>query len=104
MDRRTHLRMDQPQPPSDARLRALRKNRRRLRPPRHDPHHAQTLDQTKPLLMNPFFLDRLLGLATAVLPSLRLVRDPEGVSRFADFELALVGLFEPEQAWQPATR
>lgn len=26
---------------------------------RHDPPHAQTLDQAKPLLMNLFFLDRL---------------------------------------------
>jgi transposase len=36
--------------------------RRCFRPSRHDPPHAQTLDQAKPLLMNPFFLDRLLTL------------------------------------------
>ena len=40
MDRRTDLRLDQPQPPPRARFRALRQNRRRLHPPRHDPHHA----------------------------------------------------------------
>ena len=60
MDRRAHNRMDQPQPSSGARLRALCQDRCRLCPPRHDPHHAQTLDQTNPLLMNPNFLDRLL--------------------------------------------
>src|SRR6476469_10209678 len=65
MDRRAHIRLDQPQPPPGARLRTLRRNRRRLRPPRNDPHHAQTLDQTKPLLMNPFFLDRLLDAVDA---------------------------------------
>jgi len=59
MDRRAHLRLDQPQPPSGTRLRALRPNRRRFRPPGHDPHHAQATDQAKPLLMNPIFLDRL---------------------------------------------
>jgi len=34
-------------------------DRRCLRSSRHDPPHAQTLDQAKPLLMNQFFLDRL---------------------------------------------
>ena len=53
------LRLDQPQSTSDPRFRTLRHNRRRLRSPRHDPPHAQTPDQAKPLLMNPFFLDRL---------------------------------------------
>ena len=47
-----------------ARLRALRQNRRRLRPPCHDPHHAQTPNQTKPLLINLNFLDRLSDLGT----------------------------------------
>jgi hypothetical protein len=51
--------LDQPKSPSGARLRTLRDNRRRLRPPRNDPSHAQTLDQAKPLFMNPFFVDRL---------------------------------------------
>jgi LuxR family transcriptional regulator, glucitol operon activator len=32
----------------------------RLRSPRHDPHHAQTLDQVSSLFLNPNFLDRLL--------------------------------------------
>ena len=60
MDRRANLRLDQPQSPSRTRLRTLCPNRRRLRPPRNDPSHAQTPDQAKPLLMNPIFLDRLL--------------------------------------------
>ena len=30
-----------------------------LRPPRHDPHHAQAFDKAKPLTLNPNFLDRL---------------------------------------------
>src|SRR6202171_5487415 len=38
--RRAHLCLDQPQPSLGPRLRALRSNRRRLLPPRHDPHHA----------------------------------------------------------------
>ena len=42
---------------------SLRQNSRRFRPSRHDPPHAQMLDQAKPLLVNPFFLDRLLGTA-----------------------------------------
>lgn len=42
-----------------ARLRAIRANRRRLHPPRHDPHHAPTLGQPNSLLMNRNFLDRL---------------------------------------------
>jgi len=48
------------QSPACARLRALRSLRCRLHPPRHDPRHAPTLDQTNPLLMNLIFLDRLL--------------------------------------------
>src|ERR1700730_9348276 len=60
MDRRTELCLDQPKPPVDARLRTLRRNRRSLRPSRNDSAHAQTLDKAKPLLMNLFFLDRLL--------------------------------------------
>ena len=60
LDRRAHLRLDQPQPPPGPRLRALRPNRRRLRPPRHDPHHAPTLDQANPLLMNPNLLGSAL--------------------------------------------
>jgi transposase len=39
-----------------------KRNRRSLYPSRNDPAHAQTLDKAKPLLMNPFFLDRLLAL------------------------------------------
>ena len=41
---RAHARMDQPQTSPCARLRALRAIRSRLPSPRHDPHHAQTLD------------------------------------------------------------
>jgi hypothetical protein len=37
-------------------------NRRRLHPPRHDPHHATTIDQIKPLPLNSNFLNRLLEL------------------------------------------
>ena len=59
LDRRTNPRLDQPQPPPRARLRALRANRRRLRPSRHDPHHAPTLDQASSFILNPNFLDRL---------------------------------------------
>ncbi len=59
MGRRADLRLDQPKPPPDARLRTLCRNRRSLRPPRYDPPPAQTPDQAKPLLMNSFFLDRL---------------------------------------------
>jgi hypothetical protein len=70
MDRRAELRLDQPQSTLDAPLRTLRQNRCRLRAARHDPPHAQTFDQAKPLLMNPFFLDRLLAIGNAVTWSL----------------------------------
>jgi hypothetical protein len=70
MDRRAHDRMDQPKPPSGARLRALRQNRRRLCPPRHDPYHAQTLDQIKPLPVNLNFLDRLLEVILVKRPAI----------------------------------
>jgi hypothetical protein len=39
--------------------RALCENRRRLHPPRHDPHHAEAA-ACKPLVMNPNFADGLL--------------------------------------------
>ncbi len=58
--RRAHARLDQPQPSPCPRLRALRANRRRFRPPRHDPPHAQTIDQANPLPMSHIFPDRLL--------------------------------------------
>jgi hypothetical protein len=38
---RAGFRLDQPQSSPDARFRALHQDRRSLRPPRHDPHHAQ---------------------------------------------------------------
>src|SRR5277367_5065752 len=57
--------MDQPQPSPCPRLRALREIRRRLRSPRHDPHHAQTLDQVSSLFLNLNFLDRLLRITSA---------------------------------------
>ena len=41
MDRRTHICMDQPQQATDARFRTSCSNRRSLRPPCHDPSHAQ---------------------------------------------------------------
>ena len=47
------------QPSPHARLRALCDHRRRFRPSRHDPPHAQTLDLYKSLFMNPVFVDRL---------------------------------------------
>src|SRR5580698_3381989 len=60
VDCRKDLRLDQSQSPSGSRLRALRHDRRRLRPPRHDPHHAQAAC-CKPLVMNPNFPDGFLG-------------------------------------------
>ncbi len=59
LDRRTHLRLDQPLPAPGARLRALRQNRRRLHPSRHDPHHAQAAC-CKSFVMNPNFADGAL--------------------------------------------
>ncbi len=53
------VRTDQPQPPFGARLRTLCHHRRCVRPPRHDPHHAQAACR-KPLVMNLNFSDRLL--------------------------------------------
>jgi len=50
-----------PQPPARPRFRALRPHRRRLRPPRHDPHHAATPDPPNPLLVNSNFIDQLLA-------------------------------------------
>src|SRR6516164_7412702 len=61
MDRREDVRLDQPQPPAGPRFRTLRHNRRRIRPPRHDPHHAQASCCCKRLVMNPNFPDGLLG-------------------------------------------
>ena len=55
---RTFL-LDQPQPAPRPRLRAICQNRCRLRPSRHDPHHAQAFDTANPLSMNRKFLDRL---------------------------------------------
>ena len=48
LDRRANARLDQPLSSPRPRLRALRHNRCRLHPPRHDPHHAPTLDQAMP--------------------------------------------------------
>jgi transposase len=59
LGRRTNLRLDQPLPAPDARLRTLRENRRSLLPSRHDPPHAQALDPRNPLRMTQVFLDRL---------------------------------------------
>ena len=70
VDCRKDLRLDQSQSPSGSRLRALRHDRRRLRPPRHDPHHAQAACCCKRLVMNPNFPDGLLD-AAAILEDLR---------------------------------
>src|SRR5436305_15088216 len=59
MDRRTNIRVDQPQPSLGSRLRALRNDRCGIHPPRHDPHHAQATC-CKCLVMNPNFPDGLL--------------------------------------------
>ena len=59
LDRGANVRLDQPQPAPRPRLRALCQNRCRLRPSRHDPHHAQAFDTANPLSMNRKFLDRL---------------------------------------------
>src|SRR4030095_7657692 len=59
LDRRTHLCLAQPFPATGTRFRALRQNRRRLHPPRHDPHHAQA-PRCKLLVMNRNFADGLL--------------------------------------------
>ena len=59
VDCRKDVRLDQSQSPLGSRLRALRYDRRRLRPPRHDPHHAQAAC-CKRLVMNPNFPDGLL--------------------------------------------
>src|SRR5216683_3060292 len=61
MDRRAHLRLDLSQSQARSRLRAIRQHRRCLRPPRHDPDHAQTLDQDNSLPLNQDFPNRLLG-------------------------------------------
>src|SRR5271166_3935838 len=59
VDCRKDVRLDQSQSPPGSRLRALRYDCRRLRPPRHDPHHAQAAC-CKRLFMNPNFPDGLL--------------------------------------------
>src|SRR5436190_20254144 len=59
MDRRTNVRVDQPQPSPGSRLRALCNDRCGIHPPRHDPHHAQATC-CKCLVMNPNFPDGLL--------------------------------------------
>src|SRR5208283_4584118 len=59
VDCRKDVRLDQSQSPPGSRLRALRYDCRRLRPPRHDPHYAQATC-CKRLVMNPNFPDGLL--------------------------------------------
>src|SRR5882724_8856282 len=66
MDRRAHLCLDRSQSQARSRLRAIRLHRRCLRPPRHDPYHAQTLDQGNSLSLNQDFPNRLSGFARAV--------------------------------------
>jgi hypothetical protein len=67
LDRGADIGMDQQQPLLGARFRALCQNCRRLYPPRHDPHHAPSLDQANKLSLNRNFLDRLLGLLAGIL-------------------------------------
>ena len=55
LDRRAHLRVDQSQPSSGPRFRTLRDNRRRLRPPRHDPSHAKATNKSNPLNKSQVF-------------------------------------------------
>src|SRR3954447_19869831 len=54
MDRRAHPRLDQPQPPPGARLRALCQDRRRVLHPRDDSPHAQASGR-KPFIMSRNF-------------------------------------------------
>src|SRR5262245_61365930 len=60
MSRLTHLCLAQSFSTLGTRFRALRQNCRRLHPPRHDPDHAEAACG-KPLVMNPNFVDGLLG-------------------------------------------
>src|SRR5271166_3252497 len=68
VDCRKDVRLDQSQSPPGSRLRALRYDCRRLRPPRHDPHYAQATC-CKRLVMNPNFPDGLLEPIREVLES-----------------------------------
>src|SRR5208282_1900636 len=63
VDCRKDVRLDQSQSPPGSRLRALRYDCRRLRPPRHDPHYAQATC-CKRLVMNPNFPDGLLDMVS----------------------------------------
>ena len=63
-------------------------NRRRLRSPRHDPHYAQTLDETKSLLVNLNFLELVLSvpgmniiLALAIAPVRAQPAEPRDVAQ-----------------------
>lgn len=59
LERRAHLRLDQPLPlpPPQQRLRASYARGRRLRPPRHDPPYAPPIDSL--FIANRNFPDRL---------------------------------------------
>src|SRR5665213_3219842 len=95
--------MDQPQQTPRTRLRALRPIRRGVRPSRHDPHHAPTLEPATSLLLNPNFLDRLLGfLDRACLVIARSARDEaiqsaDALDCFASLAKTLLG-------WRPRSR
>jgi len=58
LDRRAHLRLDQPLSPAGPRLRAAHPLRRRLHPPRHDPDHAAT-PHRKAFNLDSYFPERL---------------------------------------------
>src|SRR5262249_18130697 len=73
LDRRTHLCLAQSFSTLGTRFRALRQNCRRLHPPRHDPDHAEAACG-KPLVMNPNFVDGLLGMLNTRDPRRRLRR------------------------------
>src|SRR6478752_3111178 len=81
MDCRANSRLDQSQPTALPRFRALCANRGGLRPSRHGPPHAPTLDQASSLFLNPNFLDRLLVLV------LRLRTAPfYGITHIVDYK------------------
>src|SRR5437870_12968368 len=62
MDRRKHIRLEQPQSSLSQRFRTLRNNSCRVRPLGHDPHHAKAACCRKRLVVNPNFPDGFLGI------------------------------------------
>src|SRR3954454_2482166 len=89
MDCLKDARLDQSQPPPGARLRALRHNRCRIRPHRHDPHHAQAACCNR-LVMNPNFPDGLL-VARLSGTHWRLMTPPQHLWFFTETSLTRMG-------------